>query len=198
MVKVAKLLKVGGGDGDIAPLADDPDFQELTAELARIEQRRAQTEARRKAALARKSGRSSSAGLLDKARLLLDGGRVTGADPDAELAACDVETEALRAAEIEVRERLDEVVGRLSFEACQSVRDRHNAALRAAFEAMEGLWNAATEINRIKAEIAAAGLRPRSDVLPAPLPSAAFMLGDPQAFGTQAGDFRRWLEAEGI
>jgi len=191
MIKsAARLLKSPPG-GDIAPLAENPAYTAALAEVEKIQARRDETASRRAAAVARKR-QTTTANPLAKAAALIAGARVTSTDPDQELAACAAEDEALAAAMGVAVERLENAVGQASFEAATRLRPLHDQALRDALAAMDGLAAAVETINGLRAKLSAAGLKPRSDILPVPLPSAVPLLLQ------QRDSFRRWAVAEGI
>jgi hypothetical protein len=183
----------------IEPLADNAEYRAAVEQLEPLHARSAETDERRRRALARRRSTPRPArNVVERARDLIQGGLIPGVDTDAELRACDEEDDILGRAITEQRQRIDDIAGHLSFEMAQRFREHHDAALIAAFDGMDATWTAFGTILALGARLRAAGYQPSSVALPGYIPQGALLLGDPAQFQTQSAAYRRWLVSQGI
>jgi hypothetical protein len=181
----------------LAPIGDDPRHQAAVAELKALEDRLAETDARRKRAKAVNAGRRatpSAATTLSWAAALVKGGAVPSTDPDAEIAACDQEFQILMSAIQPAIEKVREIENLLSYEACKLFQDAHFAALGEVSVALSALAGSIAATHEIRATLLTAGYAVSSTILPMPVPQAAYVLGSPANCGSQAHKFVRSLQ----
>jgi hypothetical protein len=177
----------------LQPIAENPDRAALTAQVAIMEGRLAQTVARRERALQAGNAPPVKRNVLDRARDLARGGTIPSADPKAEFIAAQDEEHILRHGIFLLNQQLAELEAKLSFDACQTFLPDHVAALRKLDAAFEAAADAVKALHEIDARLKAAGYTPTAVVLPANVPRHAYQLGDPATFNGEAGKFRRWL-----
>jgi hypothetical protein len=178
-------------DLDIKRIEEDPQYRALTDELAALDRRLDESEARRKRAIASRRGAKAGRSAIDMAKDLLKGAIVASIDPEAEIAACEREIyEILAPARRAVVAQLEDLRSDLSLSECRRVREHHNAALRRALDAMEEMQRAYGAAASIRAQLLLAGYQPLEQVLPSCLPPAVLALGDNMPFGIA------WLRKE--
>jgi hypothetical protein len=177
---------------DLVPLADHPRYRREKDALDAVLARSAETNVRRKRALQRlkTAGTVPTRPVAERAADLLRGGKVTGADPVSEIRACDEEDVILDHAIRAQRERIEEVSGRLSYEASLQVAGAHRAALEALAAGMQAIHDALAADFEIIAALRSAGYRPSEVVLAAPVHPAV------QVMAVEAAPFRKWLESK--
>jgi hypothetical protein len=184
----------------IPPIRENPAYKAIEAELLALEKRFAETESRRKSALARAKGAKSSRSAVERARDLVAGGRVQGKPNIAdELAAIAEEDQILTTAIFEATARLNEIGANLSFEISQKHRAVYDAAMVATLRAIEDLAAAIGVSGGLLDRMRAAGYRPTSACFPDVVPAAVWALGSPDhAWFSQAWRFKHTLEDMGI
>ena len=181
----------------ITPADDDPAYKALIDELAKFEERLAETRARRQRAQALRRGVPAGRPAFERAKDLLKGGTIPALDPDRELAACDEEEfGVLRPAITELNRQIADRRGDLSLAACRKVEAQHTAAIRAMFRAIEDLNVALGVAAGIRARVKSAGYLPLESLLPAFMPPALLALNT--AVGGQVWLWRQILERHGV
>jgi len=185
----AKELPTG-----LIPLHDHPEMRALAAEEAALKGRMEDAEQRSARAKVRGTAPRIERSATDRARDLVAGGTIPSAEPRAETAAAEEEIYILRQAIFELSDRRATVVSRLNFEVSKSRAAQNVAALRKLDAAFANVHEAVAELHGIYSDLAGAGYTPRTDVLPAPIPRGAYLLGDPAQHGNHAAwAFREWL-----
>lgn len=198
------------------PLIDeDPRYAQAFSELRALDERRAESEGRKKILRARLRGEQPTRSLLERAAALLKGAQVTPIPPEAEFMAVTEEIEILHEAQQLKRQEIAKIRSELSLEACQRFTSLLNESHEATLEALEALHRA-LEVGRvIRARLVAGGYELSEWALPSPRPSRLangnysaamatdiniFSLpGDPYGHShTPAGRFRDWLRERGI
>jgi hypothetical protein len=183
-----------GLSDSIIPLHQHPEMTALRAEHDALVARMAEAEQRSARAKLVGAAPKVERSAADRARDLVAGGTIPSAEPRAELAASEQEMVILRAAIGELEDRRTSVVSRLNFDASKAREAENLAALRRLDAAFAATHAAVAELHQIYSDLTAAGFTPRTDVLPAPIPRAAYLLGDPATHGNLAAyAFRRWL-----
>ena len=191
---VLKTKFFGPAEVTLPHLDDDPDYRSAQAELAALRERAEKTELRRQAAKARMGNKKAKRSVAERARDLVAGGFVAGTDPKTEIQACNEEDAIIFPAMAETQARIDEIAGALSFQANSLLRPGHEESLRGVYDAVVALHAAVQRVLDCQRVLTLAGHRHRSDVLPLTIPPAAWMLGDPNSWNTQAATFKRQLE----
>jgi hypothetical protein len=182
----------------LQPLSEHPRYKAAAAELAKLQRRCEQAEHRKRVAEARRRGQAPTRTLADRAKALLDGGRVSAAPPDAEIIAAFEEMEILLRAIFAQRESMELLAGELSAEACRRFRQLSDDAHRAALAAAQDLFDALEVARVARGRLVGAGYSLNTAALPYHTFSAAAALGDPARCETAAGLFRQWLTTSGI
>jgi hypothetical protein len=169
-------------------------------ELTALEQRLAETQARRNRARARLRGVKPAGSPLERAKKLLAGGQIGATDPLDDIKAADEEEfQILLPAIREATAKLDEVAGELSFAASEKLRPLYVAAVKSALHAMQDLSAALDILGGLRARLRECGYTPAEGILPSGVPQAATVLGSPDAVGSsQAAIWRRHLQHHGL
>jgi hypothetical protein len=150
----------------IPPIANDPEYSRVLAELDCTIERLAQTTRRRDVAVARAAGNTAPGRtFMERAADLIAGGVIPAADPAAEIAACDEEAEILSAAVSSLRSRLSDIVAERSLEIARRFRADLAAAYRAQHEALLAFRDAHDVVVTLFGRLKSAGYEPES-VLP--------------------------------
>lgn len=180
---------------EIPPIADDPEYQAISAEIAALEKRLTESERREQAARARARGAVSNRNLADA---LVAGASIPGHDPAREVEAAQLEASHLRARLGEKRAELDAVVGARSYDLARKFLPQHEEALRAIDDGLTVIADALEAIIVARQRRVAAGFRDAEYALPSQIPLAVQALGNPRRRETVAGAFRAYLQQEGI
>jgi hypothetical protein len=184
---------------DIPPIRENAAYVAAEAELLALEKRFAETERRRKSALALARGAKSGRSVAERAADLVRGGRVQKPNTADELAAIEEETQILRSAITEATEKLDKISVDLSFEISQKHKALYDQAMVASLRAMEDLAAAVGAAAGLIGRLRDAGYRTSSVVFPDIIPAGAMALGNPAHSGfSQSWRFKRALEEMGI
>jgi hypothetical protein len=185
---------------EIEPAINDAEFRAELDSLAALETRLRNTCVRRDRAKARARGQKTTRSAIERAKDLLAGGQVpSGANPGAEVEACDQEEfEILRPAIAAQIARVDELRSALSFTAANKLRAPHEAALLRAYHALEDLAAAIDATLVISTRLRAAGYDERYDVLPLLVPHVLAVHSRPDLTGSAAWSLRRELQQRGL
>jgi hypothetical protein len=184
---------------DITPIDQDSRYAAELQKLQAIEDRLAQTRARRERAKARNRGAKVQRPALERAEDLVAGGRVPAMNAATEIEACDAEDEILRAAIIAQNVIIEEIRGDLSLAACEKLRSRHDAAMVALLRAIEDAWAAVAASAAIVNQLRQLGYTRRDDIIVAQYPPQIIALNDPNNIGaTPAALFKDHLRRHGI
>jgi hypothetical protein len=184
---------------DLQRLEADPRIQAEREKLTALEKRYAESEKRRKVALARGRGQQPTRSNVDRAKALVSGGQIVSLPPAGERDAADEELAILTTAIVHKREELAQLAGQISAETCQRFAAQNAEGLRAALEAVTALHQA-LEVGRvIRGRLVGAGYTINAAALPTHLFPAAAVLGDPDRVGmTPSALFKTWLVEQGI
>lgn len=184
----------------LARIEQDPAYAAALRELTALEQRLADTQARRQRAGARLRGAKPNGAPLERAKKLLAGGQIAATDPADEIRACDEEEWSVLVPAIrEATARLDQVSGELSFAASGKLRPAYIAAVKAALQGMRDVAAALDMLGAVRARLRESGYSPSESLLPSGVPRAATALGSPDAVGSsQAAIWRAYLETHGL
>jgi hypothetical protein len=184
----------------LEPLEAQPAYQAALAELTALENRLDQAREQRKRAIARALGAKPGRSAVERAKLLVSGGRVDPTNPADDRTAADVEEfEILRPAICEATAKLDEVCRDLNYEASLLFKPLHEQALVGIFRAVEELHAALAVDDAVIARLRALHYTPSSSVLANIVPIAAAAIGSPDAaFSSPSWYFRRELEERGL
>src|SRR5262249_12236034 len=141
------------------------------SKLRALEERLKRTQLRRERAQARSRGEKTARPATERAADLVAGGRVPGASPESELAACDHEEFEILLPAIRAQTAvLDDIRQTLSLAANERLKPAHDAALCALLRALEDSWTAVTASAEIVNRLRALGYLVRYDILPAQYP----------------------------
>jgi alkylhydroperoxidase/carboxymuconolactone decarboxylase family protein YurZ len=171
-------------DREIKPLADNPAYADLLADLVELEKLHSTKTLERARLLARAKGVRVRRSASDRAKDLLAGGRVDPTPPSSALDAIDQEIEILRSALADKSRELDAVAADASYEAAQALRPQFDAHMRAALAAMESVVAAFTGAASVADALRSAGYKVSSVVMPDLMPQGvrALELVDLQRF----------------
>jgi hypothetical protein len=185
---------------ELARIDTDPAYKSALAELTALENRLAETQARRQRAKARLRGAKPAGTPLERAKKLLAGGQIGASDPGADIRASDEEEwSVLLPAIREQTARLDQVASDLSLAASEKMRPAYIAAVKAALQAMSDLAAALDTLGAVRARLRELGYSPAEGILPSGVPQAATALGSPDATGaSQAAIWREHLQRHGL
>jgi hypothetical protein len=185
---------------ELARIDTDPAYKSALAELTALEQRLAETQARRNRARARLRGATPTGSPLERAKKLLAGGQIGATDPVDDVRAADEEEFGILLPAIrQAAGKLDQVAGDLSFAASDRMRPAYIAAVKAALQAMSDLAAALDMLGAVRARLRELGYMPAEGILPSGAPRAAQALGSPDATGSsQAAIWREHLQRHGL
>lgn len=114
----------------LQPLEDQLPYKAAVAELAALENRLAESREQRKRAIARAMGAKPGRSAVERAKLLVAGGKVDPTSPADDRLAADIEiNQILLPAICEATAKLDEVCRELNYEASLLFKPLHEKAL---------------------------------------------------------------------
>ena len=164
--------------GVIERIDQRPEYSAAIAELQKLENRLAETRARRErlaAALRLRGGGTSAAPTLT-AEELVAGAAEPGYSAEGELAACDNEAMTLRRAVADQADKIAEIRGEVSLEICRQFSAANSANHRAVLAAMVTLRDAMRVTVGLHAALNAAGYQINEAAMPSHLPWGAYQV----------------------
>jgi hypothetical protein len=182
----------------VPELRENPRYKAAAKELADLMDRRDKSVRRQRIAVARSRGQKPTGTILDRAQALVKGGEIAGFTPATETEAALEEQKILTLAICEAQEKLDAIVGEITFEVCARYADKNAENLRAALEHAAALYKALHNNSVLRGKLIGAGYAVSDPALPINLFPAGFALGNPDDESTPAGQFKSWLRVRKI